>query len=513
MDRRTFLKTGGAAALLSGLSSNQLQARIPAHNWDGYNFGSGPEVKDRLYQGPFPQYAPEEYVPGSYVVTSTTPSAEVVPNYGMGLVAYVCDEVGPPKVAGESLAKSIEKLAEMPLGDKLYIRVDWRDIQQQPGRLDLPEHWKVTFEMARKYGKKVGLRIQLMSPVIEPPSCPDFVAEKIPFVKLGTTDEIGIPGKVHYAPRYDHPHFMNAFKEMDDLLSDLYNGHPDVEYVDTYMYGFWGEGHTWPFQGHSFPDDITAEKTFLEIFEHQNRNWDKTPLTTNTQPDWSRVGNSELLDRTIRTHNWLRTDTIYIENTQIDALSNRPSWTGATIEQGISDGRPETLRIKDGIPRTESIVAHVKDLGAHYFSLWNWHNISADTIMNYYNQYPRAIDDLARCIGYRVRPSWIWYFEKEEHPGLVLGMVNDGIAGVPGILRISVYSDDGKVNVSGCLDPGYPLPRKVRQAMFILPKGSNWQGLKVKAEIEVKGRQFPVRWACREALNEDGSLTLRPGHS
>jgi hypothetical protein len=249
------------------------------------------------------------------------------------------------------------------------------------------------------------------------------------------------------------------------------------------------------------------------MFEHQLQNWDKTPLATNTQPDWSRVGNSEILDRTVRSNNWLRTDTIYIENTQIDALSNRPPWIGATIEQGISDGTPETLRIQDGIPRTESIVAHVKDLGANYFSLWNWQSISADKIWHYYSQYPDAIDDLARCIGYRVRPSWIWSFEKEGHPGLVMGFVNDGIAAVPGVLRVTVFNDDGSINVGGSLDPGYPLPRKVRQGMFILPKGSDWNGLKVRAEIEVKGRRFPVRWACREALEQDGSLILKERHA
>jgi hypothetical protein len=513
MKRRTFLQVGCAATAAVGIVPRSARARIPAHNWDGYNFGAGPTVKERLYQGPFAQYAPEAYIPGGYVVASTTPSNEVVPNSGMGLITYVCDEAGPPKVAGESLEVSIEKLAKMPIGDKLYLRVDWREIQQQPGRLDFPDYWKLTFEMAERYGKKVCFRIQLMSPDIGPPSCPDFVAEKTPFVRLGTTDEIGIPEKVHFAPRYDNPAFMSAFKEMDDLLSDLYNGHSLVEYVDTCMYGFWGEGHTWPFEGNPFPDDLTAENTFIEMFEHQLANWDKTPLSTNTQPDWSRVGNSEILDRTVRSGNWLRTDTIYIENTQIDALSNRPPWIGATIEQGISDGTPETMDVRDGIPGNESVIAHVKDLGANYFSLWNWHRISADKILRYYRQYPDSIDDLARSIGYRVRPSWIWAFDKEGYPGLVMGFVNDGIAGVPGVLRVTVFNDDGGVNVGGGLDPGYPHPHKVRQGMFMLPKGTDWRGLKVRAEIEVKDQRFPVRWACREALEADGSLRLQEGHA
>ena len=102
--------------------------------------------------------------------------------------------------------------------------------------------------------------------------------------------------------------------------------------MDTFMYGFWGEGHSWPFEGNPFPDNVTAEKTFVKMFDTQLEYWTKTPLATNTQPDFSRVGNSELVDKTIRTNNWLRTDTIYIENMQIESLSNRPPWIAAICE-------------------------------------------------------------------------------------------------------------------------------------------------------------------------------------
>ena len=80
----------------------------------------------------------------------------------------------------------------------------------------------------------------------------------------------------------------------------------------------------------------------------------------------------------------------------------------------------------------------------------------------------------------------------------------------PGALRISVLGPDGKVISSGSLDPGYPLPGKIRQAKLPLPKGMDWKGLRIKAEIEVKGLRYPVRWACQQRLNDDGSLTLRP---
>ena len=51
MQRRSFLKAGGAITL-AGLGSNSLLAHVPTHNFDKYDFGSGPAVKDRLYQGP-----------------------------------------------------------------------------------------------------------------------------------------------------------------------------------------------------------------------------------------------------------------------------------------------------------------------------------------------------------------------------------------------------------------------------------------------------------------------------
>jgi hypothetical protein len=66
------------------------------------------------------------------------------------------------------------------------------------------------------------------------------------------------------------------------------------------------------------------------------------------------------------------------------------------------------------------------------------------------------------------------------------------------------------VKASGCLDPGHPRPRGVRQAMLMLPPGVDWKGLRLKAELEVKGLRHPVSWACRQRTNSDGTLTLAP---
>jgi hypothetical protein len=514
MDRRSFLKTGTLMAGTAGITARSAAPFVPAHNWDKYDFGAGPPVANRLNQGPFPEYPPERIIPGGDVVMATTPTKEVVSNFGKGLVTYIAADMGTAEIVSDNKAQAIEELAQLPLGSKLYIRPTWREIQQRRGRLEFPDYWKLTFDLAKRLGKRVGFRIQMRAPDYAEEALPDFVLEKVPMVKLvgewkrGQTSVRGRkPG--FEEPRYDHPYFQEAFEELNGLLAAELNGNPLVEYIDTFMYGFWGEGHTWPFTNNPFPDYATAERTWIRMFETQLKHWTKTPLVTNTQPDFSLVGNSELVDRTIRSHNWLRTDTIFIENMQIESISNRPPWIGGVLECAMSDGSPDSLRAVDGIPYTDQVIAHVMDVGANYWSLWNFHKISAAGIMNYYRQYPDAIGAINRRIGYAVRPSFIWHYDSDGNAGLIVGFANDGIAGVPGILRAFVESEDGTVKVGGGLDPGYPVPGKVRQAQFVLAKGTQWEGLRLRGELEVKGVRYPLRWACHEKTNPDGTLTLR----
>lgn len=492
MRRRTFFKTGmlGAAA-----------AYVPPHNFDKYDFGAGPPVQNRLNQGPFPA----DLYPSWTVVMALTPSEEVVPNYGMGFLTYLCDEKELLRVSGKSEETALEELAAFPLGSKLYLRVNWKDVQTRPGRLDPSNIWKASFALSKQYGKRIGFRVMISNPDIPGYALPDFLLRKVPMVKLGSWQ-----GRDREEPRCDDPVFQSAFRELHDLLAAEYDGNPNVEFVDASMYGFWGEGHTWPLEKNPYPDYVTAENTFVQMFEEQLARWKRTPLVTNTQPDFSKVGNSELVDRTVRSGNWLRTDTIFIENEQIEALSNRPPWIAAAIEVGISDGSEKSLRPDEGVTYSDNVISHAQDVGANYFSLWNWHRISAAGLKQYYAAYPRALDRLARKIGYRVRPSWIWMVEERGAPGLIIGFANDGIAGVPGVLRISVIGQSGETLNEGSLDPGYPFPGKIRQALFVLPKGTDWKGLRLKAALEVKGQRHPVRWSCHQKLNEDGSLTLRP---
>jgi hypothetical protein len=465
-----------------------------------------------LYQFPISQ------TPGWNVVMATMPSDEPVPNFGMGLTAYIIGDLLPKRKGNESVRETIEKIVRIPMASNLYIRPTWRQMQSQRGRLDLFEHWQVTLELAEKYNKCVGFRIMLANPDIEEESLPDFVLQNVPMQYLGkgwdseedvNTSEIRTQ-KEHRIPHYHHPYFLEALEEFDALLAEQYNGHAFIEYMDTYMHGFWGEGHAWPFESVSpFPTIEIGVETWLRIFEMQRAHWTKTPLVTNLQPDISHVGNDELVRRTLEAGEWLRSDTIFIEPQQIELAGNRPPQIAFISEVGMSDGTPESLRVESGVPHTENIIAHVKDLGANYWSLWNWHNIHAEHVMNYYRQYPQGIDSLNRIIGYRLRPAWIWTDGQPFHARLIVGLANDGISGIPGVVRLSLLDQNGSFLSESMLDTGHPIPHRVRLTRLELPTGVGWEGTRLKAELIVKGVRHPIRWACREAVDPGGSIILK----
>src|SRR5215510_4320180 len=85
MRRRELLKA--VAMVPAALAAH---ADVPAHRWQGYDFGSGPPVRERLNQGPFDIDQDQ----GWQTVLFTTPSERPVRNPGLGLVGYAWEESG-----------------------------------------------------------------------------------------------------------------------------------------------------------------------------------------------------------------------------------------------------------------------------------------------------------------------------------------------------------------------------------------------------------------------------------
>ena len=238
-ERRQFLKAGAA---LAAVGPALARADERPQLWQGHDFGPGPAVSDRLDQGPFGIEQDE----GWYTIATTTSDPGRVRNPGLGLVGYTWEENGPSLAARagrETLEQSVEQLAALPFVDVLYIRCDWRDVQSRPGRLDLHPVWALTRDAARRHGRRVAFRVQLSNPEIQPAklALPDFLQEKVPLVTIRRPVP-GSPDRVE--PRYDHPEFQRAFRELNELLAAEFDGDPLVEFADLMMYGFWGEGHT-----------------------------------------------------------------------------------------------------------------------------------------------------------------------------------------------------------------------------------------------------------------------------
>lgn len=93
--------------------------------------------------------------------------------------------------------------------------------------------------------------------------------------------------------------------------------------------------------------------------------------------------------------------------------------------------------------------------------------------------------------------------------GLILAIANDGVAGVPGILRVYIESEDGKCSMGGSLDAGHSHGGRLRQCSFILPQGMEGKRMKLQAELETKNVHRPATWACAQPSGPNGSLTIQ----
>ncbi|MFN7997549.1 MAG: hypothetical protein U0Q18_28280 [Bryobacteraceae bacterium] len=505
MLRRDLLKVSAAVPLAASL-----RADVPTHLWQGYDFGSGPTVPDRLNQGPFGIEQDE----GWFTLAATTASEKPVSNFGLGLVGYTWEEGGPSLAARagrESLEQHVEKMASLPFVDVLYIRCDWRDVQKRPGRLDLSPVWALTLDAAKRHGRRVAFRVMLSNTVGQPKylAMPDFVRDKVPVVEIGSLPDYG-PYQFR-EPRYDHPEFQKAFRELIELLAAEFDQNPLMEWMDVIQYGFWGESHTGGLRS-PFPDYPTAERTMLAMAELQINAFRHMQLAANTQPDISKVGNREVVDRCVRAGCWLRSDSILVEEPeQIDALANRPPWLASILEDGYfrkyDTDIPGYLPLDSaGVNMLEVAMLHVLDLGANYWSLWT----ETAKLARYAERFPRGFNQLRRRMGYRVRPSWIWQRKRYGANELVVGFANDGVAGVPGVLRVEVKDAAGKLVAGGCLDAGHPYGGRTRQAAFMIPRELENRPVFLSAELEGKGGiRRPVRWACEQPVEADGSFRVQ----
>ncbi len=510
MNRRDLLKTAAMLPLFPGIRA---LAEDPKHLWQGYEFGSTFAAKDRLDQGPFDIDQDD----GWQTILYTTPSEKPLRNPGFGLLGYTWEEGGPSiavRQGRQTLEDHVEKLASLPFVDALYIRCDWRNVQKQPGRLDLDPVWDLTLAAAKRHGLRVAFRIQSSNTAFQPGqlALPEFLRSRVPLVAIGSMGahgggdfDNGVKGS-WIEPRYDHPEYQKALAELNRLLADRFDGDPLIEFVDVMHIGFWGEGH---FGGYPspFPDAQTAQRTLNQMVRMQLATWKKTPLAMNTQPDISNTGNREAIEIAVRGGAWVRSDSIIVEEPiQIEELANRPPWLAAILEDGYFRKYDAAKIAVDaaGVNELENYMLHVLDLKGNYWSLWT----ESEHLASYNQRYPRGFERLRTNMGYRLRPSWVWQRKRYGTSELVITISNRGVAGVPGVLWLTVKSPDGSLKLRGSFNPGHPNGGALRMGSFVLPKGYVGR-IDLLAEIEIRPEVLkPIAWACEQPLNPDGSISI-----
>lgn len=512
MNRRELMKGAAMLPLAAGMPA---LGQTADHLWQGFDFGATFEAKDRLNQGPFDI----EQDDGWATIFSTTASEKPLRNPGLGLMGYTWEESGPSiavRQGRQKLEDHVEKMASLPFVDVLYIRCDWRNVQKQPGKLDLDPVWELTLDAARRHHLRVAFRVQSCNSAFQPQqmALPEFLCKRVPMVSIGSMHKNpdlsenpeNPPNANWIVPRYDHPEYLKALTELNQLLAERFDGNPLVEFVDMMHLGFWGEGH---FGGYPspFPDRATGQKALDEMISIQLKAWKKTPLAMNTQPDISNTGNGEAIERAVRGGAWVRSDSILIEEpVQIEQLANRPPWLAAILEDGYFRTYDTAKLSLDaaGVNSLESYMLHVLDLKANYWSLWT----ESENLAHYNEVFPRGFERLRTQIGYRLRPAWVWQRKRYGTSEMIVAVSNRGVSGVPGVLWLTAKSRDGAVTMRGSLDPGHPYGGSLRMGAFLLPKGFTGI-LDLSAEVELRPGVFrPVHWACEQPCNEDGSIAI-----
>lgn len=472
--------------------------------WQETRFPELPMPGFRLQQGPFGIASDD----GWWLIGSTTVNQKYYSNPGMGFIGYAWEECGASlanRRGDQTLREHVEDLLALPFVDVLYIRCDWRDVQSEPGKLNLSPIWETAVDAAKKYGKRLAFRIQISNTVGQPDvlALPDFLQKQVTYTNVGVGPEDMKNSAGYREPRYDEPVLMNAVVELSQLLAERFDKEDYMEFVDLMMFGFWGEGHT-----NNCPNPIPflqSEKVFLHLTAAQRMIWEKTPLCVNIQTDISRAGNRSLQDFAVRNGMYLRTDSIMVnEPVANEQIANRPPHLATVLEDGTYrkyDVNESWFKFDSaGVNVIENMILHALDLGGNYFGLWT----EGKNLANYYKLYPVGFDALKARLGYRIRPSWIYQRKRSGTSEIVVMFHNDGIASVPGHLLLSLTDETGEVISEGCLDCGHPYAGKTRQCAFLLPEGMEGKAVYLKAYLlDQKGKR-PVRLACEQNMSEKG---------
>ncbi|PJJ70838.1 uncharacterized protein DUF4832 [Diaminobutyricimonas aerilata] len=112
-------------------------------------------------------------------------------------------------------------------------------------------------------GHQTALRFYLDYPTRES-GIPQFLIDG--GLEVRPYDEFNNNG-VSVSPDYDDPNLRAALDSFVAALGERYDGDPRIGYVQAGLVGFWGEWHTWPYNGDGRPNWMPSDETQLDILQ------------------------------------------------------------------------------------------------------------------------------------------------------------------------------------------------------------------------------------------------------
>lgn len=120
-----------------------------------------------------------------------------------------------------------------------------------------------TLDAVAARGHQTTLRFYLDYPQ-RPSGIPQFLLdgglETYPYTEFGNTTSV--------VPDYDDPALVAALDTFVAELGSRYDGDPRLGFVQAGLIGFWGEWHTWPYNGDGLPDYMPTAENQARILEN-----------------------------------------------------------------------------------------------------------------------------------------------------------------------------------------------------------------------------------------------------
>ena len=433
------------------------------------------------------------------------PAVGAVPNPGMGVSGYVVSDhmhVGytedewqrtekePPRPLDRA---SFDTMIGLPHVDNLYIRVEWRDVQREKGKLHLPDAWKWMLDAVAATGKSWGFRVMPFSPhSVHPNGLPEFLQGRLkmkPYWRKQFSN-----GPKYFA--YYTKEYLDYWQELLFLLGEAFDNHPKLEFVDVSGFGCWGELHHWAqYAGEASPHENYEPENRAEIIDRLIRDhlqaFPKTPAALGIHAAECASG-VEAFQKGLC---WGRRDSWMTNYSPGEAL----------LSQGLAPGHGmvwEIIRPGLRCPVDSAVVKPGQyplpqryfDIQAHYAAVgFNpWDMIWA------HEHCRKTLEALEQNLGYRIRPSVIWKHRVgTEGQEIVLGLRNDGCSQVPGVLTLTAEFSNGHI-VRLELPPGEPVPGRLYQARIPCDRTAlaGFKGaVKFTLSLRMRGKTAPVQWA------------------